>query len=85
MLLATLPASHCVPTHQINTASTNHTLCGPNSLDSLCDTNIIRLELVQSNTNHNSSKPQSPPEQNSRLRQSLAGNIIDDDGFETDV
>lgn len=59
--------------------------CLPNSLDSLRHANIIRLKLVQSNTNQDRRCPQSPPHKHSCLRQSFPGNVIDDDRFETNV
>jgi hypothetical protein len=60
-------------------------LCRPNPLDTLRQANIIRLKLIQSNTNHNRSELQSPINQLPRLWQSLRGNIVGDNRFKANV
>ena len=60
-------------------------LCRPDPLDSFCDTNVIRLELVQSHANSQGSSVETPPKELPRSGVSLLGDVVDDDGLETHV
>lgn len=57
----------------------------PYPLDCFCQTHIVRLEFVQSNSHSQSSCPKTPPKQGSSLWQSLCWNVVDDDGLEPDM
>ena len=65
----------------------NHSLssCRPNSLDSLRQTDVCRLKLVQTNADQDSCGIQAVPKQLAGLRQPLLGDVVDDDGLETHV
>lgn len=60
-------------------------LSGPDPLNSLGNTNIVRLKLVKSHTHHHRRKLQRPVGGLPRLWYALAGNVIDDHGLETDM
>lgn len=60
-------------------------LRSPNPPNTLRQPNIIRLKLIQSNTNHDRGKLQSPIKQLSDIRHPLYGDVIGDEGVETNV
>jgi len=60
-------------------------LCLPESLDSLSDADVIGLKLVQANTNSDSRKVQTPPEELSQAGVGSRGDVVNDDGLEADV
>jgi hypothetical protein len=61
------------------------TLCLPKSLDSLSDTDVIGLKLVQANADGDSRQVQTPPEELSQAGVGSLGNVVDDYGLEADV
>jgi hypothetical protein len=62
----------------------NH-LCGPDSLNGLGYTNVVRLKLVQSNTNNNCCQFQTPVESLSDLWHTPLWNVISHKSVKTDV
>lgn len=60
-------------------------LSSPDPLNRLGNTNIVRLKLVKSHADQHRRALQQPPEKHSRLRQALAGDVVNDHGLEADV
>lgn len=87
LLPSTLP-SH-IPLHcqkkETPRVCVSSNLCLPNTLDSLRDTDVVCLKLVQTNAYSQGGGVQSPPEQLAQTGVSLLGDVVDDDGLETDV
>lgn len=65
--------------------SLHHTLCLPDSLDSLSDADVIGLKLVQADANSDSRQVQTPPEELSQARVGSRRDVVNDDGLEADV
>lgn len=65
--------------------SLHHTLCLPDSLDSLSDADVIGLKLVQANANSDGRQVQTPPEELSQAGIGSRGDVVNDDGLEADV
>ena len=53
-------------------------LCLPHSPKSLCHTNVIRLELVQSNSRRESEDAKEPVAKRTGLGHTLLGEVVDD-------
>lgn len=61
------------------------TLCLPEPPDSLGNSNVVGLKLVQSHADSDGRKIQAPPEDLSQARVALLGDVVDDDGLEAEV
>lgn len=60
-------------------------LCLPDPLDSLCDTHIVRLELVQSHADGDGCQVQGPPECLVEAGPAALGDVVGDDLLEAHV
>lgn len=70
---------------KIQTTPSNIGLCLPHPLDGLCDTNIVCLELVQTDGGGNSESTQQPVQERLGLGDAALGEVVDDRGMETNV
>lgn len=57
----------------------------PHPLDCLRNTDIIRLELVQTNADRQRCEVEKPHEGLVKTGEAVLGDVVDDDGLETDV
>jgi hypothetical protein len=71
------------PHPPIPNAQTN--LSRPDLLDRLRNTNIVGLELVESNTHRHRRGPQHPSQRLLGLRHAPGGEVVDDHGVEADM
>lgn len=68
---------------KIQTTPSNIGLCLPHPLDGLCDTNIVCLELVQTDGGGNSESTQQPVQERLGLGDAALGEVVDDRGTVT--
>jgi hypothetical protein len=61
------------------------TLSLPDPLDGLGNTNIVRLEFVQANSDQDGSSVQSPHKESAECGMFPIGNVVDDDGLKAHV
>ena len=55
-------------------------LCGPHATEGLGDTNVVGLELVQTNGSGESESTQEPVAEAAELRHTLGREVVDDSG-----
>lgn len=75
----------CHPVPRVTPTPQSASLCLPDPLDSLRDTNVVGLELVQAHANHHGCDVQAPPKDLARARVPPVGNVVDEYRLETHV
>lgn len=71
--------------HPSFSLSKHHPLCLPDLLNSLGNTNIVGLKLIQSHADGDGRQVQAPPEDLSQAGVAGLGDVVDDDGLEANM
>lgn len=71
----------CVRFSQFQKRQARDILSPPYALDGLGETNIVGLEFVQTNTDHDSENVEHPRERLVGLGESSGRNVVDEDGL----